>query len=493
MAGSSGERTVELMLTQSLPEVAQGQRLWDACIIGSGPAGITIARRLSARGWRVLLLEAGHAQVEPDLQADQRGLVMSDLPLDPQVSRLRCLGGSSNHWGGFCQALDPIDFEPKVAGLPTEWPIRASDLLPWAHEAEQILEIGPTPPTQAYGDQLRIVQMRYSPPVQFGQKYRGWMERDPTTVVVLGACVTDLHERSGTIRSITATDRLGRRFELRSRQVVLCCGGIENARLLLWAHARSGGRIVSDPTTLGRYWCEHPHFTLGEAVLDGEAPFTYDAWNLAWLMPQPHAIRRLGMLNIGLRLVRRSRETTQQIIHRLACSAPELGQHLMRQAGRRVGRRLVCGVLLRAAWEQVPRPWNRIVLSHELDRWGVPRPEIHWRLDEQDRHTARTGATLLGAELARRGQGRVRIDDWLRADAGWPVDDETVGNHHMGGTRMSRDPHEGVVDPNGKVHGLSNLHVAGSSVFPGCGAANPTLTIVQLALRLADHLIGQHT
>lgn len=479
------------MLSRSLADVARGNRLWDACIIGSGPAGITVARSLSARGWHVLLLEAGQDQVEPELQADQQGLVMSDLPLDPQWSRLRCLGGSSNHWGGFCKALDPMDFETKVPGLPTDWPIGAADLTPWAPEAEHMLEIGPAQPAQPYGEQLRIVHMRYSPPVRFGHKYRSWMERDGNAVIVLGACVTDLHERAGTIRSMTATDPQGARFVLRARQVVLCGGGIENARLLLWAHARSGGQIVREPAALGRYWCEHPHFTLGEAVLDGRAPFTYDAWNTAWAMPQPAAIHSLGMLNIGLRLVRRNYEGTQQIVHRLACAAPDLGQHLMRRVSRRVGRRLVCGVLLRAAWEQAPRPWNRIVLSAEQDRWGVPRPEIHWRLDEQDRHTARSGATLIGAELARRGHGRVRIDDWLLSDTAWPVDDETVGNHHMGGTRMSRNAREGVVDPHCKVHGLSNLHVAGSSVFPGCGAANPTLTIVQLALRLADRLIRQ--
>lgn len=473
------------MLTRSLEQVARGDRHWDACIVGSGPAGITLARRLSAAGWSVLVLEAGEEQVEPKLQADQQGLVMSDLPLDPQWSRLRCLGGSSHHWGGFCKALDPMDFEPKVAGLPTDWPIRASDLEPWTREAEDILEIGPAAPAQAYGEALRIVQMRYSPPVQFGYKYRAWMEGDRNSVVVLGACVTDLHERAGAIHAVTATDGQGQRLTVRARQVVLCSGGIENSRLLLWAHTRSGGQIVKEPAVLGRYWCEHPHFTLGEAVLDARAPFAFDAWNIAWVMPQPEAIRSRGMLNIGLRLVRRDREGTQQIIHRLACSAPELGQQLMR----RVGRRLVCGVLLRAAWEQAPRPWNRIVLSHEKDRWGVPQPEIHWRLDEQDRHTARTGATLIGAELARRGHGRLRIDDWLLSDTSWPIDDETVGNHHMGGTRMARDPRNGVVDPDCRVHGLSNLHVAGSSVFPGCGAANPTLTIVQLALRLADHLI----
>lgn len=475
------------MLSPSLTEVARSSRIWDACIIGSGPAGLTLARALTAQGWQVLVLEAGQAHVEPEQQADYEGEVVSDLPLNPQWSRLRCLGGSSNHWGGFCKALDPVDFEPKVAGLATDWPIRASDLEPWAREAEDILEIGRPAPERSYGCHLRIVQMRYSPPVQFGHKYRAWIEGHDRVVVALGACATGFEENAGRIEAVMAQDEQGQRFRLRARHFVLCAGGIENCRLLLWAHADSGGRIVREPRALGRYWCEHPHFTLGEAVLDADTAFTFDSWNTAWLMPRAETLRAQGMLNIGLRLVRRDREGSLQIAHRLACAAPELG----RRALQRMGRRLVCGVLLRAAWEQAPRHWNRIVLGQERDRHGLPRPEIHWRLDEQDRHTALSGATLLGAELARRGQGRVRIDDWLQAESGWPTDDETVGNHHMGGTRMADDPREGVVDRHGRVHGLANLHVAGSSVFPGGGAANPTLTIVKLALRLADHLNRQ--
>lgn len=475
------------MLSTSVAELAGSTRIWDACIVGSGPAGLTLAQALTTAGWQVLVLEAGQAQVEPEHQEDYQGEVVSDLPLDPQWSRLRCLGGSSHHWGGFCKALDPIDFEPKVPGLSTAWPIRAADLEPWARQAEAILEIGRPEAEQRYGSQLRMVRMRYSPPVQFGHKYRPWIERNDRVAVTLGACATGLEESSGSIAALVAQDAQGRRVRVRARHFVLCAGGIENSRLLLWAHAQSGGRIVREPRSLGRYWCEHPHFTLGEAVLEEQAAFHFDAWNTAWLMPQPEAIRSLGMLNIGLRLVRREREGSLQIAHRLACTAPELGQLMLR----RIGRRLVCGVLVRAAWEQAPRHWNRIVLGPTQDRYGMPRPEIHWRLDDQDRHTARSGATLLGAELARRGQGRLRLDDWLLADAGWPGDDETVGNHHMGGTRMADDPRDGVVDRHGRVHGLANLHVAGSSVFPGGGAANPTLTIVQLALRLADHLIRQ--
>jgi choline dehydrogenase-like flavoprotein len=99
-----------------------------------------------------------------------------------------------------------------------------------------------------------------------------------------------------------------------------------------------------------------------------------------------------------------------------------------------------------------------------------------------------SAAALLAEEILRRGDGRVRLDPWVLGRGSFPTDDEIKGNHHMGGTRMSSSPATGVVNADCKVHGLSNLFVAGSSVFPSSGAANPTLTIVQLALRLADHL-----
>jgi choline dehydrogenase-like flavoprotein len=69
---------------------------------------------------------------------------------------------------------------------------------------------------------------------------------------------------------------------------------------------------------------------------------------------------------------------------------------------------------------------------------------------------------------------------WRRATEG--------GMHHMGTTRMHVAPQHGVVDESSRVHGTTNLFVAGSSVFPSGGYANPTLTIVALALRLGDHL-----
>jgi choline dehydrogenase-like flavoprotein len=138
--------------------------------------------------------------------------------------------------------------------------------------------------------------------------------------------------------------------------------------------------------------------------------------------------------------------------------------------------------------EQSPNPDSRITLSNEKDALGMPRAKLNWQLTELDKRSMRTFYQVLGREMGRTGTGRVQIRDWLLAgDKEWPSF-VSGGWHHMGTTRMSADPKRGVVDPNCRVHGLANLYIGGASVYPTAGAVNPTLTLVALSLRLADHL-----
>jgi choline dehydrogenase-like flavoprotein len=142
-------------------------------------------------------------------------------------------------------------------------------------------------------------------------------------------------------------------------------------------------------------------------------------------------------------------------------------------------------VCIGTASEQAPNPASRVVLGEERDQLGVPRAALDWRLSEQDqRSLARTHAIFAEA-IAYSGLGRVKVTQW----PGRPFPEHTHGGrHHLGTTRMHADPRQGVVDANSRVHGVDNLYIAGSSVFPTGGAANPTLTIVALAQRLASHL-----
>ena len=137
--------------------------------------------------------------------------------------------------------------------------------------------------------------------------------------------------------------------------------------------------------------------------------------------------------------------------------------------------------------DQAPNPSSRVTLTRSRDALGMPRAEVDWRLSSIDRRSAERAIEIAGAGFASAGLGRVRT--LLADERGWP-DDLAGGYHHIGTTRMSDDPKRGVVDRNCRVHGTSNLYVAGSSVFATGGSSTPTLTIVALALRLAEHLSG---
>lgn len=134
--------------------------------------------------------------------------------------------------------------------------------------------------------------------------------------------------------------------------------------------------------------------------------------------------------------------------------------------------------------EQVPSPASRITLLDERCALGLHRAKLEWRLSQQDRESLERAVEILGRELGRLTRGRCQLT--LDPEAPWK--ETTGGYHHLGTTRMSKTPQEGVVDRNSKVHSAANLYVAGSSVFPTGGFANPTYTLVALALRLGDHL-----
>ncbi|MGL4618309.1 MAG: GMC family oxidoreductase, partial [Chroococcidiopsis sp.] len=138
--------------------------------------------------------------------------------------------------------------------------------------------------------------------------------------------------------------------------------------------------------------------------------------------------------------------------------------------------------------EQAPNPDSRITLSRDRDKLGMNRVQLDWRLSPIDKYTIKRSQQLIAEEFERSGLGKMQIelgDD----DASWR---SLRGSyHHIGTTRMSNNPREGVVDEHCQVHGIHNLYIAGSSVFPTSGLSNPTLTIVALAIRLADRIQEQ--
>jgi choline dehydrogenase-like flavoprotein len=458
---------------------------FDCCVIGTGPAGMSCALALAARGKRVALMEGGAREQSEWSQDLYRGRVVGDRYSDLSVSRLRFFGGTSNHWAGWCRTLDEADFEAKGSFTETRWPIGKADLDPYLAEASRILEVPAIPPDRPLGDSgINQVFFVFSPPVRFADKYAGRLEADARIFLALEASLSGLETDGASITAARFADGGGAEHRVRAASYVLATGGIENSRLLLWSNEQTGGQVVKQASALGRYWMEHLHMELGAAIFSGRSAYALDRLRHAYFAPTPAAMREDDILNCGLRLQVIDYEGTRGLVADVACVAPDLSRWMLRQ----LGRNLICGAVLAAAWEQEPRAENRIELDSERDALGMPRARLVWRKSDTDLRTVRETALRFGAHFARSDGGRVRVDPWVMGEAAWPDVGEIGGFHHMGGTRMAMSQARGVVDRDCKVFGQSNLFVAGSSVFPSGGHANPTLTIVQLALRLADHI-----
>lgn len=513
----------------------------DVCIVGAGAAGITLCRRLAAAGHRVTLLEAGGLDYDPATQALAAGPNLGLPYYALEDARLRFFGGTTNIWGGRCALLEPLDFERRPWVPHSGWPIGFEDLAPHYQAIHDELGLGDF----RYDDALWPLLGQRPPPfdrqaliTRFWRfdpvrerfnagRCRDLLENDRVRVVT-HANVTHIQARAdgGAVDHVRAASLEGRTLTLSARHYVLAAGGIENPRLLLAARDVERAGIGNGRDLVGRFFMEHQHGRAG--VVDGRQAFRL--WNAfrkrrpgrahpplaPLLLPAPELQARRGILNTGLtfKLQRRPEQgllLNDRLYRQLKHSLPpdrtrrrlwhayrDLRGALQGTVKPALERwRAPAGlrdlhVMVRA--EPAPNPDSRVTLTEERDALGIPRAALDWRLAAQDKETVAVLVETLDRELHAAGLGRINGADWLR-DPGpeWPVD-ETVGKHHiagyhhMGTTRMSASPATGVVDPQCRVHGYANLHVAGSSVFPTASWANPTLTILALARRLADDL-----
>lgn len=462
----------------------------DVCVVGGGPAGLTIAKTLGVAGHRVILLESGGFDSSGATQELNDGEHDGEAYAGLRRTRHRQLGGTANIWDVGVHGATGAKYVPLSARDLADWPIGWEDLEPYYHEAQSSCGLGPfeygaarwsTSSRRPFGlDGTGLTSAVY----QFGYAERFTLELvnelrelEPVTVVT-SATVVRLGGDHG--REVRAVDGDGRMIDVRARVVVLACGAVENARHLLL----SG---IGDSQWLGRCFMEHARdFSLVlvpySQELFAEAAF-YDLFT-----------SEDGFLVGGRLALTDDALDSFQLPNASMTLVPRARKHLLgfRRARRRAP-------LDRYGWSQVrspanayesfeivlnlehrPHPLNRITLSARRDRFGNPLPslQLRWRDDEQERLDLLRELLKEWFQLAR--LGRVVMTAGTRPDLS--------AHHHAGTTRMALDRRDGVVDPNGRVFGVDDLYVAGASVFPSAGFANPTLTIVALARRLARHL-----
>lgn len=504
------------------------------CIIGAGPVGITIARQLAGSGIDVILIESGAERHTKQAGEFLKGQSVG-YPSHTDRTRQRGYGGTSNHWtssGLRARPLDPIDFESRPEVPDSGWPLAYDDLVPYFHRAQEALGLGLYDyAPEAWEDAERAPRLPLASTdvetgmFQFGPRDHFMKTYDevataPHVQLLLNSTVVELATTSdgSTLDHVRVAAADGRRFSVRARAYVLAGGGIENARVLLASRSTRPAGLGNEHDLVGRYYMEHISADSGffwptDPALLRRLKLYAEHWIVdgaklqGFLKLSADTLRREHLLNAGFWIMPSRTEWTTAGVSSLRALAsgtrrrPWIGNtarhafNVLRdaddvarwayrywrhdyQSGHEI-------VRFRFMAEQAPNPHSRVTLDErEVDAVGMPRVRLDWRLTERDRYSVRRSQELIGRALAESGLGQLR---GLLGDESPPA--LLVGNaHHMGTTRMHHDPKRGVVDSNLRVHSVPNLFVGGSSVFPTGGFANPTHTLLALAIRLADHL-----
>ena len=511
-------------MIKKLKQVAAADFAADVCIVGGGVAGITLALALEGKGARVLLLEGGGRGVDRNQQNLYEGTTHG-LPARPLTeSRIRCLGGTSARWYGRCVALEDHDFEYRAWVPASGWPFAKTVLEPYYRRAARV--VGVRNPrtgdaslnqvaTENLGTPRLVARWADIRMTHFGLRFRQRLAASKQVTVVLNAQVLRLKPRpSGGATSLVIAEPEGTRRTITVNRLVLAGGGIENPRLMLLSGLNEIWPTPDCP--IGRYFMNHGYVE-GAKITD----YPLDVWR-DYIMTD----RRGAVAHVALEadLLRREQITgcAAYLLPKFAYQEdPTFNQHPLREVLEDLARgdgaaaaarlpRVVKSIprsmrmltsralerrrppralVFRSVFEQTPNRGNRITLDAQTDSFGLPRPIVSWAMTDADARSVRRFYEIAEEDITAAGLGHFEpqfdfsSQSWTRSIYS--------ARHHMGATRMGEDPETSVVDANCRVHGFDDLYVAGSSVFPTYGWANPTLTIIALALRLADHLAGQ--
>lgn len=547
----------------------------EVCIIGAGPAGVSLARELIGQNFRVCLLESGGLEPNDDIQslaAEDGERFAGEYPGAVHL-RHREFGGTAHRWGidiGNNQLgvryvpLDPIDFE-KRDGVPySGWPFSKAQLDPYYERAHTVCQLGSytydpkdwedehTPQLPLTGNQVTTKMFQFGPRDIFIHDYRKELEQANNITIYIYATAVELetNEAAKTVTRVRVGCLSGNQFWVKAKQFIVALGGIENARLLLLSDKTQKPGLGNQNDLVGRFFMDHPMVRSGVLLPSNPQIFNstglYDLRRvkgtpvIAKLALTEEVMRREQLLNINAALfprhslyklnvlrflfpngkryqseaVRsvqtllssaRQREIPKDVFKHLGQIVTGLDDILYFQSRKKPVWAHTSSVIGfdQGGWselpnkekqfgffevvhitEQAPDPNNRVTLGTEPDALGCRKVQLHWCWNEIDIRSIRRAQEIFAAEIARAGLGQLKLE----LDKGDPHPILLSVHHHIGTTRMHTDPKQGVVDENCRVHDVSNLFIAGSSVFPTGGFANPTLTIIALAIRLADHV-----
>ena len=485
----------------------------EVCIVGSGFAGTALALRLLEAGTPFVLCEAGDGETPrtPPEQADYRVAMAGQLAgtqlrslIDPSLrDRKRTLGGSSECWSGWVKPFQPDGYRPTVGGW-SGW--RGLGEAMARHDREALRLIGSplldyTPERvladHGFRDVCRGAQASLDPvrTTIFGRlpeptrcrrlllERRQRFNARQRLIQDCGLVALEPAPGGGSIAAARFRSAAGRQLRVQARHVVLAMGGIENARHLLILERDHRVLPAESLTWLGMFM-EHPHF-YGEAILTDVDHRRLPACYYRYIPTG----RGSGRFKAAFELPGRPADAEGSGERPALTATLEEFSLLRRLSWRLPGgdadeQRLL--VTLRA--EQLPLAASRLSLEDRPGPLGLPALRLDWTIRPDDLASYDRSVRSLAAWLRLNGIGVLRCTAKAGGFGPAAVDG---GAHHMGTTRYGPQPRDGVVDGALRVHGLSNLHCAGSSVFPSGGFENPTVAVVCSALHLAEGLLRE--
>jgi choline dehydrogenase-like flavoprotein len=498
-----------------------GSEFYDIVIVGAGAAGLYLASLLGPN-FKVLVLETGHFDLDSSRQqlneVEQSGKLLT-AAVD---GRKRAVGGTTLAWGGQSLPFSPLDLQTREWARTRPWPLAYEELAshyPAAntamgidtrdYEAESFRFLGMRPPDF---DPLliRFHVSKWAPEPNFRKLFRKAIDCDFT--LLFNCQFLDFESEGSLIRRVFVSSLRGRRAAICCRRLILTAGGLETTRLLLWLQQRHGFLAPSQASLLGSGFMDHPCIDAG--YIEPADPYRFQrTFNTQIRGGRRYSLRLSG--SATWQRQRRRLNVNAAVMMKMAndCFDPYQEFRDFRNVWCHPGKlRTTIRALSSTAWalardgfvykhaaiprliigaEQEPVDSSRLSLGSSSDAFGIPRLALHWQIPLLTWQTIRDFAMTVRDEMHRLGLGRLMLREELQADTAPRYDLLHDVAHHMGGAVMGNDEFASVVSRDLRVHGLQNLWVCSAAVFPTSSHSNPTLTLLALAHRLAEH-ISQH-
>lgn len=470
-------------------------------IVGAGAAGLTLADALPGD---LIVVEGGGPRVDARIQTTNWSHVSGEK-MNPDAVRVHAIGGATTRWTGRCIELDDYDFEDRPWVAQSGWPIGKGELAPFYDRAWSSLGFTLQDGMKLPGLPMAPAEPCERPPLReccwwfsgrkanrqqnFANRYRQIFAK-PSRRLIYAASATGFVVEGSRVVGVRIVDRAGRAKLIRARNVVIAAGCIDNIKLLLLQHRATPGFLAPVEDWLGRGFMQHLRVRGGPMI---QEPAEFQALQRQFnIFFGPGRGRHERGLALDPAYARAERLGNASIFFEYASGRSRFApSRAVNAVPRMLGRQVVLPqgrAMLFADVEQEVCRKSRVTLHDSLGPGGIPRADVEWKITANDYRTAEAAIARTGTLLGSLGLGQLSMPEGISASRIDPAF-ITDSNHPLGGTRMSEDPSDGVVDRNCRVHGTDNLFVVGGSVFSTGGHANPTLTIVALAHRLAEHLI----